>query len=261
MDSIGLHLKRWVDAGLLHFHTSRTTMYGPEMHLLTVQKMADEFKPSVVVIDPITNLLQIASPRETKTLLVRLIDYFKHNNITTLFTSLTQGGVDEESSEIEISSLMDAWILLRDLEVNGERNRLIYVLKARGVSHSNQVREFRLTGHGIEITDVYVGPGGVLTGSARQAQEAAEAAHAEARRRELERKRRELERKRRALQAQIEALQTEFESEENELHYLIEQDELSEKIILQNRREMAVSRRADADAQDSTTDNHYGDEA
>jgi circadian clock protein KaiC len=256
MASIGINLKQWVDQGLLHFHNSRTTLYGPEMHLLTIQKLSEEFQPALVIIDPISNLTQVASTREAKTVMVRLIDFFKLKQITTLFTNLTQGGMDEESTEIGISSLMDVWILLRDAESSGERNRLIYLLKARGIGHSNQVREFRLTDCGIEIIDVYVGAGGVLTGSARLNQDAADAALAAERAQAIERKRRDLERKRRALQTQIEALQVAFESEGEELNTLIRQDEQRERVIAQNRVDLAGFRRADADRQETAPDNN-----
>lgn len=169
MASIGIHLEQWIEKGLLQIQSTRPSFYGTEMHLLTSQKLIDEFKPDVVVIDPITNLSQIGSPPEVKSLLVRLIDFLKMNKITTLFTSLTHGGSPKEATDIGVSSLMDTWIMLSDLETNGERNRVLTVLKSRGMEHSNQVREFHLTGSGIELRDVYVAPVGVLTGTARRA--------------------------------------------------------------------------------------------
>ncbi len=169
MRSIGIDLEPWVQQGLLQFRATRPSFYGLEMHLLTLQKLAEEFQPSVMVIDPLTNLISVASDSEVKSMLVRLIDYLKMKGITTLFTSLVAGGDVEVNSEVGISSLMDAWLLVRNLENNGERNRGLYVLKARGMAHSTQIREFRLTSHGIELVDVYVGPEGILPGSARAA--------------------------------------------------------------------------------------------
>jgi circadian clock protein KaiC len=169
-----------------------------------------------VVIDPITNLLNGSSDKEVYSMLMRLMDFLKVAGITTIFVSLTSGGSDLEQTTVGISSLTDTWILLRDLELNGERNRCIYVLKSRGMAHSNQLREFVLTAQGVKLLPVYVGPGGVLTGSSRVSQESRERAAAIEQKQELERKRLEAERRRLMLQAQIATLQGELDTLEND---------------------------------------------
>jgi len=169
--SIGIDLEPFVNSGLLKIHTARPSLYGLETHLATMQKLIDEFKPQVVVLDPITNLISVGSIVEVRSMLTRLIDWLKVMQITSLYTSLTAAGSDKEQSEVGISSLMDTWLLLRDIELNGERNRGLYVLKSRGMAHSNQIREFLLTDQGVELIDVYLGTEGVLTGTSRQIQE------------------------------------------------------------------------------------------
>ena len=175
MKSISLDLAPFVKRGLLRFHNARPTFYGLETHLAIMHKLIQDFDPSTVVVDPITNLVQAGNEREAMTMLVRLIDFLKMRNATTLFTSLTSPGSMEETSDVGVSSLMDTWLLVRNLEADGERNRGLYVLKSRGMAHSNKIREFIVTGEGVKLVDVYTGPGGVLTGSARMKQEAADA--------------------------------------------------------------------------------------
>jgi circadian clock protein KaiC len=174
MRSIGLDLEPWVRQGLLQFHASRPTQYGLEMHLVRIHKLVEQFKPWLIVVDPITNLMLAGNDRDIQAMLTRLIDFLKAGRITALFTSLTSGNNSShlKQSEVGISSLIDTWILLRDLETNGERNRGLYVVKSRGMANSNQVREFFLTRNGVKLQPVYLGAGGVLTGSARVAQEA-----------------------------------------------------------------------------------------
>jgi len=162
-----------------------------------------------------------------------------------VFTNLASGGKAQEATEVGISSIIDTWILLRDIELGGERNRGLYVLKSRGMAHSNQIREFRLTDHGIELLDVYVGSEGVLTGSMRLAQEARERHAAASQQQEIVRRQRELERKRQALEAQVGALRAQFEAEQEELQRLISQEQVGEKRLRQDRAEMARSRKAD----------------
>jgi len=217
MRSIGIDLQPWIEQGLIKFYATRPSYYGIETHLLTIQKDIEEFQPRVVVLDPLTNLISIATETEVKSMLVRLIDYLKMNDITALFTSLTTGGRDELTSEVGVSSLMDTWILVRNLESNGERNRGLYILKARGMAHSTQVREFILTNHGIELVDVTVGPKGVLVGSARIAYESRERAALLQRQSETERKMRVSEHKRKAIKSQIGVLQAEIEAEDERL--------------------------------------------
>src|SRR6185503_15305377 len=178
MHSIGLRLEPLVKRGLLRFHAARPSLYGLEMHLATMFKEIATFKPEVVVVDPITSLMDAGTPSECRGMVTRLVDYLKAKQVTTLFTSLTQGGHALQQSEAAMSSLMDSWLLLQDFEGNGERNRVLYVLKARGMAHSNQIREFLISNRGIDLVDAYIGASGVLTGSARAAQTAQEKAEA-----------------------------------------------------------------------------------
>lgn len=245
MRSIGIDLEPWVKRGLLHFYASRPGSFGLEKHLVTIHNLTTLCDPKVVVIDPITNFMSIGTPSEVKSMVTRLIDTFKARNITALFTSLTSGDSTPESSEIGVSSQMDAWLLLRNLEANGERNRGIYVLKARGMAHSNQIREFVLTDHGVKLVDVYVGPAGLLTGSARVAQAARETAEALERKQELERKSAELTHKRQQLEEQIERMRAEFALEERGLMRELDIMENRQKQVALDRREMGQFRQVD----------------
>lgn len=245
MRSIGIDLEPWINAGLLRIHATRPTVYGLETHLVVMHKLTHEFKPEVVIIDPVTNLASGGTSAEAGSLLTRLIDFFKSKHITTFFTSLTQANQNEETSDVGISSLMDTWMLLRNLETNGERNRVLYVLKSRGMAHSNQVREFRLTAQGIELLDVYVGPGGVLTGSARLAQEAREKSEALIRQEEFDRRNHELYCKRQALEAQMEALRLELETTDLEQKKIGTQENALKDLLVQDRADMARTRHAD----------------
>jgi circadian clock protein KaiC len=233
MRSIGIDLEPWIRRGLLQFHASRPGSFGLEKHLVTIHGLISSFRPKVVVIDPITNFSSVGTLSEVKSMVTRLIDMLKAQQITALFTSLTSGDSAPEMSEVGVSSQMDAWLLLRNLESNGERNRGLYVLKARGMAHSNQIREFQLTDHGARLLDVYVGPSGLLTGSARIAQEARERAEARERKQQLQRRASELKRKRQQLEAEIEKMRAEFEGErerlecaKSELEFRDEQDAL-----------------------------------
>ena len=185
MKSIGINLEPCVEKGLLKFHAVRSTFYGLETHLVQMQKLIEEYKPASVIVDPITNLIAAGEQNDVKSMLTRLIDYLKAKQITTVFTNLTHlAGL--ESKESEVSSIMDTWILLRDIELGGERNRGIYILKSRGMAHSNQIREFLITSKGVDIIDVYTGSAGVLTGSARLAQEIKDEAAEDSRKEEIE---------------------------------------------------------------------------
>ncbi|HEX5454992.1 MAG TPA: circadian clock protein KaiC [Stellaceae bacterium] len=245
MRSIGIDLDRWARKGLLRFHATRATLYGLEMHLATIHKLVRDFEPRVVIIDPITSLLQAGTQHDATAMLTRLIDYLKLQRITAFMTSLTSGDAALEKTAADISSLVDTWLLLRGVELGGERNRAMYVLKSRGMAHSNQLREFRLTDHGVELLDVYLGPEGVLTGSARISQEARERDAILAREQEADRKLRERARKREALEARIAAMRKEFEADEEEAVSIAEQEQTKEELLQQDREEMARSRRAD----------------
>ncbi|MFL6224347.1 MAG: ATPase domain-containing protein, partial [Actinomycetes bacterium] len=229
---------------LLHFHASRPTAHGLEMHLATVHKLVKDYQPRVVIVDPITTFVNAGTTAEAEAMLVRLIDFLKAQEITALLTSLTHGDEARERTQVGISSIIDTWLLLRDIELGGERNRGMYVLKSRGMAHSNQIREFLLTEHGFELKDVYVGPEGVLTGSMRVAQEAREQAAALGRQQDIDRRRRDLERKRQALDAQIAAQRAEFEADEEELKALLAQEQTVTERLRREREEMALSRRA-----------------
>jgi circadian clock protein KaiC len=248
MRSIGIELARWVKKGVLLFQASRPTQYGLEMHLVRIHKLVEQFKPELVIADPITNLMLAGSDRDIQAMLTRLIDFLKAGQATGFFTSLTSAGPRDlaEQSEVGISSIIDTWILLRDLELNGERNRGLYVVKSRGMAHSNQVREFLLTRNGVKLIPAYLGPAGVLTGSARLAQEARERAEALMREQETERRGFDLERKRRALEAQIAALRAEFEAEAGEAERIIGQERTREAQLVEDRAGMARSRRVNA---------------
>jgi circadian clock protein KaiC len=245
MRSIGLDLKSCVDEGLLHFYNARPTLHGLEMHLVMIHKMVQEHAPKLVVIDPVTNFTTVGSETDVKAVLMRLLDYFKTQQITAVFTSLTDVSDQPEHTDIGISSLMDVWILLKMIETNGERNRGLYVLKARGMAHSNQIREFRLSASGIELLDVYMGPGGVLTGSARMTQEALDQSTLLNQQMELNRRRRNLERKRALLQANIDALQAEFAAEEEEVLVLLDVAEQNERMQLASANRIAQQRGQD----------------
>lgn len=242
--SIGLDLGPWVEQGLLHFHAIRSTLYGLEMHLAAFHKLIADFKPDVVVLDPIGNLIHSGTRAEASAMLTRLVDFLKVQGITALLTSLPSNSDNPESTDADISSLIDTWLLLRNIELGGERNRAMYILKSRGMAHSNQIREFLLTDDGIELRDLYVGPEGVLTGSLRQAQEAREKADALVRQENIDGKERERERKRNALEARITAMRKEFEAEEEEAKRLSVQDEARERVLREDREAMGHSRQA-----------------
>ncbi len=245
MRSIGMDLERWVKRGLLQIHSSRPTLQGLEQHLLTMHEMVCAFRPSVVGVDPISNLTLEVDEAAVKPTLMRLIDFLKQQKITTIFTSLTSGGSDAtspEDSQVGVSSLMDVWLLLRNHEQNGERNRTIYVLKSRGMSHSNQVREFLLTDSGIDLVEVYLGANGVLTGSSRVAQEAVERTSEELRLQEHSKKLRQLAVKRKTVEAQIALLKAEAESEAAEYDFTVAQENLRKETELRDSGAIATRR-------------------
>ena len=245
MRSIGLDLEQWTGKGILKIVGQRPTIHGLEHHLLSMQFMIDDFRPTTVVVDPVTNLSQVGSLRDVRLMLSRLVDYLKARNITILFTSLTQGGTDAELTDVGISSLADSWMKLQNLEAGGERNRGISILKSRGMSHSNQVREFLLTDQGIDLVDTYTGPEGVPAGSARVAREADERAQEAALRLEIERLEEDRKKRRALLEEQITRLRSEFESAEKELEGRIRLEKLKMETIFRKRKEMGTSRKAE----------------
>ena len=247
MRSVGIDLERFVKKGLLKFHNARPSSWGLEVHLAVIHKTISEFDPSVVVVDPITNFLAIGDKIETKSMLTRLIDFLKTRQITGLFTSLTSAGSYLEDSEVEVSSLMDAWLLVKNIESNGERNRGLYILKARGIAHSNQIREFLLTDRGIELIDAYIGTEGVLMGSARSSQLARERAGEVERQLSAEHKQRELRRKQELYEAQLIALKGQYETERDAILRELDEEETRQEIVSEQRLEIARLRKADSD--------------
>jgi circadian clock protein KaiC len=244
MRSIGLDLAKWVRNQGLSLHSSRASAYGLEMHLVTLHKLVQDLDPDVVILDPVGALIQAGNRRDATAMLVRLIDFLKLRSITALLTNLTGGGEILEATQTEISSLVDSWLLLRDVESGGERNRAMYLLKSRGMAHSNQLREFVLTEKGVDLLDAYVGPGGVLTGSARLSQAAHETASALALPQEAERKARELERKSDVLEARIAALRKEYEAAEEESKRPFSEGTFRKDAAAHDRRAKALSRQA-----------------
>ncbi len=251
MRSIGIDLEPWVLKGLLQFQATRPTFYGLEMHLAATHKAVNDFKPKVVILDPINTFVVGDKEIEVKTMLMRIVDFLKMNQITALFTSLSAGGSALEHTDTSISSIIDTWLLLRDIELNGERNRGMYVLKSRGMANSNQIREFVLTNHGVELREVYIGASGVLTGSARIAQEALENAEVLTRKHDIERKKREIERKRKTLEAKIISLYADFDSEEAEALKMIQTEQDTIKRLELDKVEMAESRNPEIEIKQS----------
>ena len=240
--SVGLDLQAWVTAGLLRFEAARPSLYGLEMHLARMHRDLDRFEPDVVVIDPISAFRGPSA--EIHAVLLRMMDLLKARGITALFTSLRTDGALADGSDQGLSSLMDVWVKLTDVEANGERNRALYVIKARGMSHSNQVREYRITGTGIELIEPYVGPEGVLTGTARLTQVAREQAEAARRQQEAERRRRDLVRRREALEQQVDGMREALRIEEDEATLLLVQDDTHEATLATDRSALAVLRGA-----------------
>jgi len=236
MNSISLNLEPWVKKGLLQFHASRPSLYGLEMHLLTIYDAVKKFKPRVVVMDPVTNLISVGTEIEVRSMLTRLIDFFKTEQVTALFPSLTTG--DSSQSEVAISSLMDVWILLRNIESAGERNRGLYILKSRGMEHSNQIREVLLSNNGIGLVDVYAGPATVLTGSARIEQAGREKADVDRRK------------------AQIAVLKAGLEAKIDELNQEINDENLLDQVNAKSRFNLAANRQADVEPKLKSNGHH-----
>jgi len=246
MRSVGIDLEKFVKKGLLKFQNARPSAWGLEVHLAMIHKAIDDFKPSVVVVDPITNFLAVGDQIDAKAMLTRLIDFLKMRQITGMFNSLTSAQDNIEDSEVGVSSLMDVWLLVKTIESNGERNRGLYILKARGIAHSNQVREFLLTDHGIELLDAYIGAEGVLMGSARSSQVARERATEAERQQASARKQRELQRKQELYEAQLQALRGQYESERDAILLELDEEQKRLKEVADQRLEIARLRKADS---------------
>jgi circadian clock protein KaiC len=244
MSSVGINLQRWIDAGLLQFHCFRPSLLGLEAHLFAMQKYVREFDPAVVIKDPVSDLLRVGTGMDVSALLTRQVDFLKSRGVTSLFTSLN-ADAQSTGSDQHIASLVDTWILVKTMEGNGEHNRVLYVRKSRGMAHSNQIREFHITSQGIELVDVYVGPHGVLTGSARQAQEAKERSDGTARLDDLEQRRVNLERRRESVEAQTATLWREFETEADIVGRLLSHGSTGTEDQAGQRAEQGRLRRAD----------------
>ncbi len=244
MLSIGVDLKAQVNKGYLQMHASRPTLNGLEMHLVAIHKKVKQFKPHAVILDPITNLVTVGTVGEVKSMLIRLIDFLQAEQITVMFTALSLNTIVNEQTDEGVSSLVDAWILVRDIESNGERNRGMYIMKSRGMKHSNQVREFVITDEGLDLVDVYLGSEGVLIGSARETQQLSEATGEVLRTHAIDRKDLEISRKRKVLESKISSLQQEFESIQDELNRSSVEEELRKNIMEKNRAQMMEKRQA-----------------
>jgi circadian clock protein KaiC len=242
MRSIGIDLAPHIESGLLKIVSQRPMIYGLEMHLVAIHKEVERFGPAVLIIDPISNFASGDNARGVNAMLTRLVDFLKIRKITGFMTYLTEGGTTLEATNIGISSILDVWLQVRDIEVSGERNRGLYILKARGMSHSNQIREFTLSSDGIHLSDVYLGPAGMMTGSARLAQEAKERDAEVRRKEETQRKVAQLKHKRQAMEARIAALRAEFEAEETEVRAGFALDAAVEERVAADRAEMARNR-------------------
>jgi circadian clock protein KaiC len=247
MRSIGLDLRPWVEAGLLRIWAARPSVYGLETHLAILAELIEEKTPSVAVIDGIASLSNGIPSTDVNTevmsMVARKIDLFKSRGITSVITTLGQG---EEVSTLAVSSMVDSWLLLRNTEANGERNRLLFVLKSRGTAHSNQVREFVLTEHGVELVDVYVGAAGVLAGSARVTQQAAERDEELRIAEELARRRRELHRSVIEREAHLVAVQDQLDAERTEINRIDLREGHQVADMKADRSTMAARRWADA---------------
>lgn len=242
MHSIKVDMKVHIDKGLLEMHAARPTLNGLEMHLLAMHKHVKRFRPRAVILDPITNLVTVGSVSEVKSMLIRLIDFLQKEQITVLFTALSLNTIVNEQTDEGVSSLVDAWLLVRDIESNGERNRGMYIMKSRGMKHSNQVREFVITDEGLDLVDVFLGSDGVLTGSAREAQELLETTGHMMRKHAVNRKDLEIKRKRKVLEAKIASLQEEFESVQDELNKAYIEEDLKKEIMEKNRKQLIENR-------------------
>lgn len=217
MRSIGLDLAPFVEDGLIRFISARPTFYSLEMHLAIMLREVQKFDPEVVVLDPISAFMESGDKLEVQSMLLRMVDYLKSRGVSAMFTHLMHDQDGTVATDAGLSSLMDGWILMLNREVNGEFNRELYLLKARGMSHSNQVREFVMSEAGIQLMPPYLGENGALTGSARRSEEARARRQEVSRRAEVDRLKSQIETRRRKALAQIEALRAELEADDVEL--------------------------------------------
>lgn len=245
MKSIGIDLEEWVKKGLLKFYITRPALYGLEMHIVLIEDMLKRFNPRNVVMDPISDFTAIGGGSQVKSMLTRLQDILKARTITTVYTDLITGDIAPRQSEIYISSIIDTWILLRNIEYNGERSRGLVVIKSRGMPHSNQLREFRFSEKGIEFIQPYIGPAGVFMGSARVMQEAKDKAQITGMERDIGSKKDVLEERRREYEAKMEALKAQYNVEEKDLNRDIEAAQQNLDILLSDRNIMSQARHSE----------------
>ncbi len=248
MKSVGINLMQWRESELLHFHAVRPTANGLEKHLAEITSLVFQFEPDIVIIDPISAFDIGVSEESVKMMLVRAVDLFKSKGITSLFTCLTTGGTAEEATSVGLSSLVDTWLLLRNLESGGERTRGLYICKSRGIAHSNQIREFMLTDSGIKLEDIILdAQGNILTGSARLFRTNMLETEEKMRSTNMERRAEAIKKKRDALEAQIAIMRSEFEDEEIAIELELERENLRAKAAgralneLANRRKLTIS--------------------
>ena len=244
MQSIGIKLQRWIDKGLLQIEATRPTLQGLEQHLVHMYNLVNEFKPSVVAVDPISNLTSHQNDADLSLTLMRLIDFLKTQGTTALFTSLNAESTNTPGSQLGVSSLMDSWLWLNNIAFNGERTRTLQVLKSRGMPHSNQVREFVFSNHGVDLIDVYMYGDQVLTGTARVAHEAQVQATSALRERDHERRMRDLTDRRKAVDAQIAALNVAEQEREGQVKFEIAREKLEAEGALNRARVISAARSA-----------------
>jgi len=242
MKSINLDLEKQVKKGVLKFYASRPTMYGLEMHLVVFYKLIKEFKPKLVILDPITNLVTVGDPSQVKSILIRLIDFLQKEEITVMFTALTFPHFVQTSADEDVASLVDTWLSVHDIEYNGERNRAIYIMKSRGMKNSNQVREFLITDNGIEIVEVTLGPSGVLVGSAREAYKLEKNTGEVLRKNAFDLKNKQIESRKTILDAKVAKLNSEFELVKDELNRIYIEEELRNEVAEKNRKQLMKMR-------------------
>jgi circadian clock protein KaiC len=248
MKSAGLKLGEHVDSGHLRFFASRPSEYGLEMHLISIHQIVDEFKPSLVVIDRISDFGSLGTFNEIRATFTRLIDYLKRLEITAVLTERRSSADETEYREVGVDAMMDSWISLTFMDSGGERNRCVSVVKARGTANSNQMREYRITNDGVEIIDAYLGLGEVLTGTARIAQEARERDLASAVAITAQRRRTELELKEHLTAVQVETLDAERSAINLELVGLAQRSEQTRTLAAGDLSGMSRLRKVDLDS-------------
>ena len=248
MRAVGLDLATWVDKRLLKFSARRPNLYGLETHLAAMHRDVNDFEPAGIVVDPMSALMSGGLAGDVQSMILRLVDFLKTLGVTALFTNLGLGSAETTMTQMQVSSLMDTWLLLYNRESNGEHNRQLYVLKSRGMAHSNQIREFILSNDGIKLREAYIGSEGVLTGSARLAQEAREKAAQLLRQQEIDRRAREVDRRRREITAQIAALQEQLEEDEIRNRQDIEREDrlAAERVAMSSSRHVTQSAKSAA---------------